>query len=128
MDRILSRLPRVPDTRTLVIILASVAALLLVGILIAVAIDSSRDPEPDAGGVPSGAMDLVRPIRPSDIIVPPLGLGRPEGDVYLYSEPDVPWSDERVEALRIDTDAISSDILRDMNEALLREILDVPPP
>lgn len=128
MDRILSRLPPLPDTRTLVIILASVAALLLVGILIAVAIDSTRDPDPAAVGVPSGAMDLVRPIRPSDIIVPPLGLGRPEADVYLYSEPDVPWPDERIEALRIDTDAISSDILRDMNEALLREILDVPPP
>ncbi|MFW6252746.1 MAG: hypothetical protein ACOC4F_02335 [bacterium] len=124
----MNRRLRLPDTRTLVVILLSVGALLLLGILIAVGISAARDPEAAAGGVPSGAMDLVRPIRASDIIVPPLGLGRPEGDVYFYSEPDVPWSTERVEALRIDTDAISSDILREMNEALLREILDVPPP
>lgn len=119
---------RAPDRRTVILFAAGAGLLLLGGIVFALILHTGRPPARGASELPSGAMDLVRPIRASDVIVPPLGLGRPAGDFYLYSEPDVPWPADRVEALWIDTDGISADILRDMNEALLREMLGVPPP
>ncbi len=119
---------RAPDRKRVVPYVAGAGLLLLGGIVFALILHTVRTPERRATELPSGVMDLVRPIRVSDVIVPPLGLGRPAGDFYLYSEPDVPWPADRVEALWIDTDGISADILRNMNEALLREILGVPPP
>ncbi len=129
MDRILNRLKPDNSRATLLLAAGAVAALLLLGVLVGLLLHLGRRPAVERPReTPFLAMDLVRPIRPTDIIVPPLGIGRPDGDVYLFSDPDTPWPRERTDALRIDTDAISADILRDMNEALLRELLDLPPP
>lgn len=110
-------------SRSALIFISALVALLILGISIALLIYLARPSEAAAERIRVDRPDLIRPVRFRDFRLPELRLSGSEGDFFRYRDPGAAWSDEEIERLQLDVTAIGVDIVKQENRELLHHLL-----